>query len=574
MKHLFPFTIILLSFYILSCANQGTPTGGVMDTIPPLLVNSYPENKSINYKAKTFSFEFNERINADKVKSQLIITPHTENKFNVKYKKYSMEMEFEEAFEDSTTYTLNFADGLVDITEKNPAENFRLAFSTGPYIDSIYVTGKITDLYDNSDADQYLVALYQITDTLDIFEDKPRYFANTNEQGQFIIENIKNDHYKMIAFKDENKNLTLNPDTENHGFFSEPIDLTISQDSLRLKTQLIDASEFQFIRSKNTGRYFDIQFNKPVVSYELNKLDSTSTLPIPINNKTKQNTFVRFYPHLDFKLDKDSLGIVIQALDTMTNPTKDTVFIKFKASTRKASSFLASINPGSNSKIDPKIEHTITFSKPIEKYSYDSIQFAYDTLHYQAIPDSLFTWNNTKTVLSFSSVLDHKYLSTEVDTLLSIYGDTTRTDSVSMSIAKYLSAIKTDQVSLVIPPNTFISIEGDSSATLTSQYKFKSSEDMGSVSGKILTEQKSFIIQLISDDYKSIVAESKDLNTFNFPSVKPGKYTFRVMIDTDNNGIWSYGNILQNREPETIFFYPEVFDVRANWQLENIEISF
>lgn len=573
MKHLLPLILLITSCYIISCANQGTPTGGVMDTIPPILLNSYPETKSINYKAKTFKFEFNEKINADKVNSQLIITPHTENKFKVTYKKYNMEMEFEENFEDSTTYTLNFAEGVVDVTEKNSVENFKLAFSTGPFIDSIYVTGKITDLYENINAEEYLVALYLITDTLDIFEDKPRYFANTNKQGQFIIENIKNDHYKIVAFKDENKNLTLNPDTENHGFFSKPLDLNTSKDSIRLTTQLINASKFKFIRSKNTGLYFDVQYNKSVVEYDIERLDSTSALSIPPYNKIKQNTFIRFYPHQDFKLDIDSLAIIIHAYDTLQNQSVDTVHIKFKTSNRKPEKFTASIAPGNNSKIDTQVEHIITFSKPIGAYHLDSIQFAYDTLMYQSITDSTATWNSTNTALTFQTLLDSKYLTNEVDTLLSIYGDTTRTDSISMAKASYLSQINTKQTTLLIPASTFISIEGDSSNNLTNEYKFKSIEDLGSVSGILITEHQSFSVQLVTEGFK-VVAESKNTKTFNFPHVKPGKYTFRIMIDNDTDGTWSFGNILQNREPETVFFYPEVFDVRANWELENIEISF
>ena len=62
--------------------------------------------------------------------------------------------------------------------------------------------------------------------------------------------------------------------------------------------------------------------------------------------------------------------------------------------------------------------------------------------------------------------------------------------------------------------------------------------------------------------------------TFKFPYVKPGKYTFRVLIDEDEDGQWSSGNILQDKEPEPVYFYSEIFDVRANWQLENIQISF
>ncbi|MEP3390020.1 MAG: Ig-like domain-containing protein, partial [Reichenbachiella sp.] len=329
MKSLFPLFLLITSIYIYSCANQGSPSGGPRDTIPPLLIESIPVNKSINYKGQEFQFIFDERVNADKLKSQLLITPHIENKFNVKVRKNELTLTFDEPFNDSTTFTLNFSDGVVDVTEKNPAINLSFAFSTGNYIDSIYVNGKITDLYTNQDKDGFIVGLYQLTDSIDLLKDKPRYFAKTNKQGQFLIENIKNGYYKILTFSDENKNLILNPETEDHGFLSDSIDLTLSRDSVRIQTQLINASEFKSIRSKKTGRYFDVQYNKPFIQYHLTKLDSTNTLPIPPNNRVKGNKILRFYPRETYQYDIDSLGLIITAIDSMFNQRIDTAYIQY-----------------------------------------------------------------------------------------------------------------------------------------------------------------------------------------------------------------------------------------------------
>lgn len=573
MKNLFPFFIILLSIYIYSCANQGTPTGGPKDTIPPTLLESYPANKSINYKDREFKFIFDERVNADKLKSLLLITPQIENKFKVKVKKNELTLEFEENFSDSTTYTLNFADGLVDVTEKNPAVNFSFAFSTGHYIDSIYVNGKITDLNTNKDLEGYLVGLYLLTDSINLFKDKPRYFAKTNKKGQFLIENIKNDAYKILTFNDENKNLIFNPDTESHGFLADSLDLNISRDSVRIPAQLINASEFKLIRSKVTGRYFDIQYNKSIVSYELNKLDTINQLSIPSNNKIKENKILRFYSHEKFRYDIDSLGIIIQAMDSMNNQSIDTAYVQFTESSRKPESFKADFSPSNNVSIDATINHIYIFDKPIQTFYKDSIIISYDTLQRQTIPDSTILWNKNKTKLTFQTEIDKEFLKSQIDTLLLIYGDTSITDSIYLAKYAYFSKVKTDQISLSFPKGTFISVEGDSTDEVKNIYKFKTLDQLGSVSGTIETDYSSFTLQLVDAKYK-IIEESKNSKIFNFPFVKPGKYTFRVLIDNNADGTWSSGNILKDQMPEDVYFYPEIFDVRANWQLENIQITF
>jgi hypothetical protein len=271
MKHLSPLFLLSTILALVSCANQGSPSGGPRDTIPPTFTASIPINKSLNYQGQDFSFEFDERINAEQLKTKLNITPFTENKFSVLIKKNFLNLKFEEAFDDSTTYTFNVADGVGDITEKNSVVNFTYAFSTGPIIDSIYVKGNIRDLYNNQVQKEILIAVFAINDTLNLFTGKPRYFTKTDEDGNYIIENIKTGYYKIYCFEDEDNNLKCSPQKEKHGFRADTLELFTSKDSININIQLIDASEPKFVRSKNTGLYFDILYN-------IHYLKSTSSL--------------------------------------------------------------------------------------------------------------------------------------------------------------------------------------------------------------------------------------------------------------------------------------------------------
>ena len=146
MKHLVKALVILLIISLFDrCASSSNPTGGPKDTIPPTLISSVPQAGSKNYKGSTILLEFDEYVNSDKLKQNLIITPTTKIKYKVIPRKTFVEIKLEEPLADSTTYNFNFFKGITDITEKNPAVNLSLPFSTGPTIDSMSISGFVID---------------------------------------------------------------------------------------------------------------------------------------------------------------------------------------------------------------------------------------------------------------------------------------------------------------------------------------------------------------------------------------------------------------------------------------------
>ncbi len=361
MKNLFPIFILILSIYVYGCANQVAPTGGPKDTIPPTLTKSIPPHKSINYNNKTFKLYFDEFINVDKIKQDLIITPFIENEFQVKSKKNELTVIFEDSFDSLTTYTINFGNGVTDITEKNPAVNLSIAFSTGPIIDSIYIKGTTIDLYKNNPLEKVVIALFNNKDTLDMLTGKPRYFAKTNKEGEFLIENIKNGFYKLYAFEDDNNNMINDPEEEMHAFIADSIDLNNSIDDITLRLQLLDIRPLKFNRGKFTGLYYDLSYNKNIHSYSIQEYDNKRNLPIPINGLSDENKAIRFYKDSLFRYEKDSIGIIVTAQDSLKNATQDTVYIQFRKSKRKPSRFESKFQPKSNAKIDDQLNFLLSF---------------------------------------------------------------------------------------------------------------------------------------------------------------------------------------------------------------------
>ena len=53
----------------------------------------------------------------------------------------------------------------------------------------------------------------------------------------------------------------------------------------------------------------------------------------------------------------------------------------------------------------------------------------------------------------------------------------------------------------------------------------------------------------------------------DFYLLSPGKYGARLVNDTNNNGIWDTGLYEEKRQPEEVFYYPQMLEPKANWEL-------
>ena len=53
----------------------------------------------------------------------------------------------------------------------------------------------------------------------------------------------------------------------------------------------------------------------------------------------------------------------------------------------------------------------------------------------------------------------------------------------------------------------------------------------------------------------------------DFYFLNPGKYSARLINDTNGNGVWDTGKYEDKRQPEKVYYYPQVIELKANFDL-------
>ena len=547
--------IYLITFLLITdllfnnCANIGSPSGGPKDTIPPTIIYSLPTNGTTNFKGNTFEFEFSEYINADKIKQQLIITPQTDLQYKTIIKRNKLIMKLDGVLDDTTTYNFNFANGVTDITEKNPVVNFSLAISTGPYIDSMSIQGSVEDLFTKEPGKGFVVGLYPYSDTLDFFADKPMYFTTANDSGNYQINYIKTGRYKVISFEDDNGNFLLDPETESHGFLEEIINLDSAIKLEPIRCLLQNVKPLTLINTRSVGRYVENKFNKQIDSYRL-------STDIPSNVIGENNDVLRLYKPQSVNYG-DSLSSILIASDSLGNSTNDTINYIFIESNRKPSGFSYTFDKKILSIQDnPSLK--LNFNKPVYLIDSTRINITIDSTH-QENARFEYDWNINNTELSLQLDLEKEY----IDSLLQ---QIAIQDSINRDTLSNEPPIRRE-VKLLLDKAAFISVESDSSKNQSIDFKPLTLSPKGVLKVELNTQVESFKFQLL-DKKQNIAYESINESTITFSSIKPDTYTIRILIDSNNDGKWSYGNLLKNEEPEEVFLYHESTSIRENWVVE------
>ena len=120
----------LLAFAALSgCAAVGNPDGGPFDETPPRITGTHPDNGATGVKTKKVTIDFNEFIRLENANEKVVISPPQTEQPEIKVVGKKIHVELFDSLKPNTTYSIDFADGIVDNNEGNPLGDFCFRFS-------------------------------------------------------------------------------------------------------------------------------------------------------------------------------------------------------------------------------------------------------------------------------------------------------------------------------------------------------------------------------------------------------------------------------------------------------------
>jgi uncharacterized protein (DUF2141 family) len=545
---------IVFALALIGCAKQSTPTGGPKDTIPPILDAgaSFPKHNQVNVNPKTIQLVFDEHIILNNPKDQILIVPDIDKKYEISAKKKNVTITLNDALAPNTTYSINFRDAVQDITEKNPAENLKLAFSTGTYIDSLIIRGQVVSSADNKPVKDATVALYQ-SDTFNIFRHKPTYITKTNEKGLYQIENLKPGTYYLYGIVDKNKNLLADSRNESYGFKVTP--LTLSQNVTADTIDLIklDTRPLKLTSARPYNTYYNIKFSKGVKTYTI----TTPTGNPPPNILTADHSTLKVYDNTD----QDSTLIQLQAIDSADHKLDTTLYYKFLPKKPMAEKFTIRHDQWRVNSSTGIIEGNVYYDKPISRITFDSIGYAMDSLNVIKFDSTNLTHNPVTKHILFRKTIPLDLFPKPSTTPRTTSRKSTTSNSV-LSFGK----------------GAFISIEQDSSQETQQQLKPLTNEETATLLVNVQTNQQSFIVQVLNKNLLE-VASARNKRSNQFTHLPPGDYQIRLIIDKNQDGAWTPGNILLKRDTEPIRYYQNdkkipLVTLKANWEVGPLLITY
>jgi uncharacterized protein (DUF2141 family) len=520
------FVALFICAVFAQCARRGSPTGGPKDETPPVMLRAEPPQKTVNFKADKVRIYFDEYIKLNKLREQLVISPPLDQSAYVispqsQASKY-IEIEFLDTLAPSTTYTFNFGESIVDNNEGNPYSFFSYVFSTGETIDSLTLSGTLSDALSRTPETFVSVMLYPVDSTFTdsvVFKEKPLYYTNTLDSlTEFTLPNLKAGNYLLAAIKDVSKNYVFDPSVDKIDVVQDFI--TLPNDSLFKLSLYKETPAFAFGKAFQAGKQrVGFGFSgSDVIEIALDQ-EVSDSFAATVSRDRETDTLYYWYKGFD----ADSLAFTLKH-DTLTK--------SYAYRVRKGDPDSLSISFAQRGTLHLTDTLMLITNTPIKQFVQDSIRLrAKDSTQ---VPFTLAQKSKHELQFFFDIFPNEKYQLELLPGAVTDFFDTTN-DSISASL------------------NT------------------KSRVDYGNLSLRLFNVP-SFPIFIDLIDAKEEIVRSMYITegrgVYRFAYLQPNKYHVRVRIDENGNGKWDTGNYLAKQKPEAVYHFRPLLDVRANWELQ------
>ncbi len=543
---------------ITSCANIGMPTGGPKDVAPPKVLKSIPKNYSTQFKGKEIEITFDEFVKFKDLNSQLLISPPLKNTPDIKIKGKNIVVKINDTLRENTTYTMFFGDAIVDLNEENILASYEFVFSTGTVLDSLTMTGRVLNAFTQKPEKDIYVMLYDKYDDSVPIKEKPYYLAKTKEDGEFVMNNLRDMSYKVFALKDANNNLKFDQPNEKIAFIDSLVTarmkpVLLKKDSLHKDTLKLDSLNRAIVHDKNL-------FIKDLNLFE--EVDSVQRVTKADYLHKGQLIFTFRFPVKDLEIIPQFETKKEWKLEEM-NATRDTLFYWLLDPSLDSAKFIIKDNNKTLDTVNLKHRQRVTTKKkstvaPGVILS-TNISGMFDFYNYIVLtaPNPIESINPKNILL--------------IEDKDSLHPKISFTDSLHRRIMLNHKLKQGINYKLFVPDSIVKDIFGMYNDSLGIPFRTNNIEDVGNFIVNISIDSASVpcIVQLLSE--KEDIIEQHVITkgtTVKYQYLKPGNYLLKAIYDQNNNGKWDTGKYLKHQQPEKIIYFPDKITIRANWDVE------
>ena len=594
-RHKLP-ALLMLMIVVYSCASMGNPDGGPYDEEPPKFVRSTPKPFAINSKEKKVTIEFDEFIKLEKAAEKVVVSPPQLEQPEIKASGRKVVVGLVDSLRPNTTYTIDFADAIVDNNEGNPLGNYAFTFSTGTTIDTMEVSGTVLSASDLEPVKNIQVGLHSdLSDSA--FMKKPfDRVSRTDSRGHFSIRGIAPGKYRIYALMDGNQNYLFDSKTEMIAF-SDSIIIPAMEDAMRQDTIWKDSLTIDTIKSVGYTRFLpddiilrafkeenDRQYltrserdkeNHFVLTFSA-RADTLPTLKglnfderdAFIIEKTDRNDSICYWikDSLIYQMDTLEIQMDYLATDTLDRlvPQTDTLFLANKLTRAEREKLEAKAaeekekerkkKEKKGEKIEPEPTKFLTLNVDAPSafdldrnvyLSFDEPVASIDTagIHMGIKKDSL--WEEIPFLFVSDSVLPRKY-----------------------EILAEWEPEKEYQLS--IDSMAFKGVYGLHTNKVKQTMKVKKLNEYGTILLNITGADSTAVVELLDGSGKVLRQQRiTPQNTADFYYLNPGtKFYIRLFNDRNGNGVWDTGKYSEHLQPEEVYYFPKVWEMKANFDFE------
>ena len=575
--------VIVLIGILYSCASIGRIEGGPIDETPPHFIGSTPEAGALHNTKKKISIVFDEYIKLDKANEKVVISPPQVQQPEIKASGKKVVVTLEDSLKSNTTYTFDFADAIQDNNEGNVLPDFSFAFSTGAVIDSMAIAGTVLNASNLEPVKGMLVGLH--SDLADsAFTTKPfDRVGRTDSRGHFAVRGIAPGKYRIYALQDADQNFKYSQPTEVIAFNDSLIipsmerrtrQDTIWQDSLTIDTIMekaythylpddvilrsfkeINRSQRLIKGERIDPRKFSLYFSAPADTLPtLKGLNFDEHNAFVIEQTTGRNDTIHYWIKDSLLYKQDTLKMSLKYLHTDSLqrlvPRTDTLNLvaknKLKPNNEEAKDKKKK-QKDKEEKTTPFLPVDVYAPGAMDVYDYISLNFnepikayAHDSIHLQQRVDSL--WKDVSFDFERDSLDLKRY---------NLYADWKPGESYEFTVDS----------------TAFKGFYGLFTDKIKKEFKVKKLEEYGQIFFNVINAASPAFVELVDGQDKVLRTVAVVKGKADFYFLNPGKYSARLVEDTNGNGKWDTGNYKEKKQPEKVYYYTQILELKANFDL-------